>query len=56
VILGDGGDVHIEIVRLLLAHEANPNIADCDGVSPLAHVRRRGFASMAKLIAAAGAR
>lgn len=56
VILGDGGDVHTEIVRLLLAHKANPNIADHDGVSPLAHARRRGYTSMAKLIAAAGGR
>jgi hypothetical protein len=56
VILGDGGPVHAEIVRLLLAHKANPNIADRDGVSPLAHAKRRGYAAMAKLIAAAGGR
>lgn len=56
VILGDGGDVHTEIVRLLLVHRANPNIADRDGVSPLTHARRRGYAAMAKLIAGAGGR
>jgi hypothetical protein len=56
VILGDGGPVHTEIVRLLLARKANPNIADRDGVSPLAHAQRRGYAAMAKLIAASGGR
>ena len=56
VILGDGGDVHTEIVRLLLAHGANPNIADREGITPLAHARRRGYSAMAKLIAAAGGR
>lgn len=56
VILGDGGPVHTEIVRLLLAHKANPNIADREGVSPLQHAQRRGYAAMAKLIAAAGGR
>ena len=32
VILSDGGPRHIEIVRLLLAAGADPNIADNDGV------------------------
>lgn len=56
VILGDGGPVHTEIVRLLLARGANPNIADRDGVTPLAHARRRGYAAMAKHLSAAGGR
>jgi ankyrin repeat protein len=56
VILGDGGPTHTEIVRLLLQHKANPNIADREGVSPLAHARRRGYAAMAKLIADSGGR
>lgn len=56
VILGDGGDVHTEIVRLLLARGAKPNIADRDGVSPLAHAKRRGYALMAKVISGAGGR
>ncbi|MBY0267162.1 MAG: ankyrin repeat domain-containing protein [Burkholderiales bacterium] len=34
VILGDGGARHTEIVRLLLAHGADPNIADRDRVTP----------------------
>jgi ankyrin repeat protein len=56
VILGDGGPVHTEIVRLLLERGASPGIADREGVTPLAHARRRGYAAMAKLIAAAGGR
>jgi ankyrin repeat protein len=56
VILGDGGPTHTEIVRLLLAHRANPNIADREGVSPLAHARQRNYAAMARLIADAGGR
>jgi hypothetical protein len=56
VILGEGGPKHIEITRLLLARGANPNIADREGISPLAHAKRRGYAAMAKLIAEAGGR
>jgi uncharacterized protein len=56
VILGDGGPKHIEITRLLLARRANPNIADREGISPVAHARRRGYAEMARLIAEAGGR
>jgi ankyrin repeat protein len=56
VILGNGGAAHTEIVRLLLAHKANPNIADRDGTTPLAHARRRGFQKMEALIRASGGR
>lgn len=56
VILGDGGPRHQEIVGLLLARGANPNIADRDGVTPLAHAKRRGYATIEKRLAAAGGR
>jgi uncharacterized protein len=56
VILGDGGPVHTEIVRLLLAARANPNIADRDGVSPLGHARRLGHRAIARLLQQAGGR
>lgn len=56
VILGDGGPVHTEIVRLLAEAGANVNIADRDGVTPLAHVRRRGFTQMVRILEARGAR
>jgi uncharacterized protein len=56
VILGDGGERHREIVRLLLDAGADPNIADRDGVTPLAHARERGYAAIADRIEAAGGR
>ena len=56
VILGDGGRAHTEIVRLLLAHGAKPDLADREGVSPLTHAERRGQRDIAALLRAAGAR
>ncbi len=53
VILGDGGKAHTEIVALLLKAGANPAIADRAGVTPLDHARRRGFATMVRLLEAA---
>ena len=43
VILGDGGAAHTEIVRLLVEAGANVNIADRDGVTPLAHAKKSGY-------------
>ena len=40
VILGDGGAAHTEIVRFLVEAGANVNIADRDGVTPLAHAKQ----------------
>jgi ankyrin repeat protein len=56
VILGDGGPVHSEIVRLLVEAGANVNLADRDGVTPLAHAKRRGFREMVRILEAKGAR
>ena len=56
VILGDGGAAHTEIVRLLVEAGANVNIADRDGVTPLAHAKRRGYREMVRILSAAGAR
>lgn len=50
VILGDGGPVHQEIVKLLLAGGADAKIADNDGVTPLAHAKSRGFTEIVRLI------
>jgi len=54
VILGDGGRVHTEIVRLLVAGGANVNIADREGKTPLAHARSRSFRAMAQVLEQAG--
>lgn len=56
VILGDGGPMHAEIVRLLLEAGADPHLADGNGVTPLAHAERRGYEAIARLLrTAAGA-
>jgi len=55
VILGDGGPAHQEIVRLLLDAGADPELADRDGVTPLAHARARGQKEVEALLVAAGA-
>jgi ankyrin repeat protein len=56
VLLGDGGPTHTEIVRLLVDAGAGPNIADREGVTPLAHAKRRGFTNMVRILSAAGGR
>jgi hypothetical protein len=56
VILGDGGERHQQAARLVLAAGADPNLADRDGVTPLAHARKNGQKEVADLIEAAGGR
>jgi ankyrin repeat protein len=56
VILGDGGTAHTEIVRLLVEAGASVNIADRDGVTPLAHAKKSGYSGMVRILSAAGAR
>lgn len=56
VILGNGGPRHQEAARLVLAAGAAPNLADKDGVTPLAHARARGQDQVAALIERAGGR
>jgi ankyrin repeat protein len=55
IILSDGGPAHREIVRLLLDAGADPELADRDGVTPLAHARSKGFEAIAAQLVAAGA-
>lgn len=50
VILGDGGERHTEIVRLLLEAGADKTIADKDGVTPLAHAQQRGYIAIIRLL------
>ena len=56
VILGDGGEAHQEIVRMLLAAGADPEIADNDGVTPLAHAREKGYQAMVEMLERASGR
>ena len=56
IILSDGGPTHTEILKLLVEAGANVSLADRDGVTPLTHAERRGYAEMARILKAAGAR
>ena len=50
VILGDGGEGHTEIVRMLLEAGADTTIADREGVTALEHARERGYTEMIRLL------
>jgi len=52
VILADGDAAHQEIIRLLLANGADPDLADRDGVTALEHARSRGQDAVVAILAA----
>src|SRR5262245_4764323 len=56
IVLADGDEAHQEIVGLLIEHGADLDIADKDGVRPLAHARARGQIEIAEALTKAGAR
>lgn len=56
IILSDGGPTHQNILKQLIDAGANVNLADGEGVSPLAHARQRGYAEMIRMLEAAGAK
>ncbi len=55
ILLSDGGPRHQTIVALLIKHGADVDLADKDGVRPLAHARARGQSEIAALLVDAGA-
>ncbi|ANE48134.1 ankyrin [Paenibacillus swuensis] len=55
IVLGDGGQNHQQIVKLLITHGADVNLPDRDGISPLAHASKRGYHEIAGMLQAAGA-
>lgn len=55
VILGDGSSRYVDITRLLIAAGADVNLADAEGVTPLAHARQRGQHVIEDLLRKAGA-
>ena len=56
ILLGQGSDRHVEVVRRLVASGADVNRSDGDGVTPLQHARSRGFESMVEILRRAGGR
>lgn len=56
ILLSDGGSRHQEIVGLLIENGADVDLADGDGVRPLAHARSRGQTEIVRLLEEAGAR
>lgn len=56
VILGKGGQEHQRVVALLVDAGADVDLADRDGVTPLAHALGRGYEEIAQLLVEAGAR
>jgi len=56
ILLSDGRPRHQEIVRLLIEHGADVDLADSEGVRPLAHAIARGQTGIATMLEAAGAR
>ena len=56
IVLGRGGSDHVETVRALVETGASVDVADSDGVTPLAHARRRGYDAIVRILHGARAR
>ena len=56
IVLGDGGPRHVATLRALIEAGANVNLADRNGITPLALARGRGFREMVVMLERAGAR
>ncbi|MDF2478699.1 MAG: hypothetical protein K0S24_4182 [Sphingobacterium sp.] len=50
IILGDGSQKYVDIVRILLDANSNKNIADHEGVTPIEHAKKRGFNKIVTLL------
>lgn len=50
IVLGSGGKVHTDIVRVLVEARCDINIPDSKGVSALTHAKSRGFAEIVRIL------
>ena len=50
IVLSDGGESQQQIVKLLLAHGADKNIADKNGITPLEHAKKKGFKELVDIL------
>jgi ankyrin repeat protein len=50
IILGDGGERHIETVKALVDAGVDKTIPDRDGTTPLQHAQRRGYAPIISIL------
>ena len=55
IILGGGDGAHTEVVRLLVEAGVDVNLADGQGVTPLAHAEQQGYDEIAAILRDAGA-
>ena len=56
ILLGGGDGAHTDVVRVLVDAGADVNLADANGVTPLAHAEARGYSDMVSILVVAGAR
>ncbi len=56
IVLGNGGKRHTATLAALVKAGANVNLADGNGATPLTLARGHGYAEMAKILEAAGAK
>ena len=56
IILGDGGERHTEVVRMLVDAGADVNLSDKDGVAPLNHAKSKSFMAIIKTLENSGAK
>jgi uncharacterized protein len=56
IVLNNGGQKQQETIALLIAHGADVNIPDSEGVTPLQHAKEKGFVEIEKILIAAGAK
>ncbi len=56
IVLTDGSERYQEIIRILIKHGADVNLADKEGISPLAHAQKKGYHAISTLLINAGAK